>query len=106
MGQKQAGVEDRGVKLVAEYRAGDESRKAFCERHGIALSTLDYYVRRESRREARSRLLRVEIQAPAEAGKPATAGVALALSSGLRVELESGFDESVLLRVLALLERK
>ena len=106
MRRKQTKVADRGAKLAAEYRAGEESRKAFCQRHGITLTALAYFLRRESRRESGSRLLPVELQTSATAEKRRLAGVTLALASGLRVELEHGFDESVLSRVLTVLERR
>ena len=51
-------------------------------------------------------MLPVELQTSATAEKRRLAGVTLALASGLRVELEPDFDESVLRRVLTVLERE
>jgi hypothetical protein len=47
---KQGEQWDRGTELVEAYRSGDLGRRAFCERAGIAVPTLDYYLRRGSER--------------------------------------------------------
>jgi len=92
---------DRATALVAEYRAGNEPRRAFCTARGIPMTTLDFYIRRESERARKAPVLLPVELTPAEP----TPGVAIVLGNGRRLEVHSGFDEQALLRVLCLLER-
>lgn len=96
---------DRGTKLASAYRAGDLSRRAFCEQAGIAaVSTLDYYLRRENERfRRRQRLLPVVVTVKPEEGK--TPDIAVVASNGRRVEVRRGFDPELLLRVISVMER-
>ncbi len=95
---------DRGTELVEAYRGGDLSRRAFSERVGIAVSTLDYYLRRENEQlRKKQRLLRVVVTVKPEESKMAE--IAVVLGNGRRVELRRGFDPELLLRVLSVLER-
>jgi hypothetical protein len=100
---KQEESADRGEALLAEYRASKQTRKAFCGERGIAVSTLDYYLSRAARRRKREApLLRVEMKpAEARAASGRCSGVAITRGNGWRLELERGFDEAVLRRVLA-----
>ena len=95
---------DRGTELVEAYHGGDLSRRAFSERAGIAVSTLDYYLRRESERlRKKQRLLPVVVTVKPEESK--VAEISVVLGNGRRVELRRGFDPELLLRVLSVLER-
>jgi lambda repressor-like predicted transcriptional regulator len=95
---------DRGTELVGAYRGGDLSRRAFSERAGIAVSTLDYYLRRENERlRKKQRLLPVVVTVKPEESK--VAEIAVVLGNGRRVELRRGFEPELLLRVLSVLER-
>ena len=102
---KQRESTDRDEKLLAEYRGGKQTRKRFCEQQGIRVTTLDDYLRRaRKRRKREAGLLRVEVKPKALPGANARgSGVAIAWRNGCRVELDRGFDEVVLRRVLALL---
>ena len=70
-------------KLLKAYRErGELTRQEFCERRGMTLTTLDYYLRRYGKRaEPVVKLARVEIK-PAEA----PARFTLLLANGRRVE--------------------
>ncbi len=96
---------DRGTKLASAYRAGDLSRRAFCEQAGIAaVSTLDYYLRRENERlKKKQRLLPVVVTVKPEEGK--TPEITVRARNGRRIEVRRGFDPELLLRVLNALER-
>ena len=50
---------------MSEYELGQESRREFCVRHGLATSTLDYW-RRRSRGDGGERLVEVEIEVDVE----------------------------------------
>ena len=99
---------DRGSELVEAYRGGDLSRRAFSAQAGIAVSTLDYYLRRESERlRKKQRLLPVVVTVKPEASPVhmSTADISVLLGNGRRVELRQGFDPELLLLVLSVLER-
>ena len=73
-------------RLVSEYELGQESRREFCVRHGLATSTLDYW-RRRGRSDTGGGLVEVEI----ETGGPLVGGVVAPVviiwPNGVRVEL-------------------
>jgi hypothetical protein len=99
MAQGKQATGKSGVELVAGYRASGLARKSYCSRIGIPVTTLDYYLRRESERARKqARLVPVEIK-PAETGS----GLVLDLGGGMRVELRVGFDEDTLRRLLTVL---
>ena len=90
---------DRGTELVEAYRSGDLTRRAFSGRAGIAVSTLDYYLRRENEGlKKMQRLLPVVVTVKSEEIK-------VVLGNGRRVEVRRDFDPELLLRVLSVLER-
>ena len=90
---------DRGTELVEAYRSGDLTRGAFSEGAGIAVSTLDYYLRRENEGlKKMQRLLPVVVTVKSEEIK-------VVLGNGRRVEVRRDFDPELLLRVLSVLER-
>ena len=70
--------------LVAGYENGDQSRGAYCEAHGLAVTTLDYYRRRF--RPVDSALLEIDLQsvAPAHRG---SGTVPVVLGNGRRIEI-------------------
>lgn len=84
---------------MAGYRASGLTRKAYCQELGIAVTTLDYYLRRESGRERKQAgLLPVELT-PSVAGSALT----LVLREGLCLGVGAGFDEATLRRLLSVL---
>ena len=86
------------------YRSGDLTRRAFSERAGIAVSTLDYYLRRENEGlKKMQRLLPVVVTVKSEEIK--VPELAVVLGNGRRVEVRRDFDPELLLRVLSVLER-
>jgi hypothetical protein len=100
MSQSQS--EDRWRAILREFRDSGTTRKAFCESHGIALSTLGYWLKRTSAPEKSPR---------AAAAFVPIGGVELRLPTVLRIrlggevvaELDLPADEAVirdLLRVL------
>ena len=79
-------------RLLEEYAASGLTRREFGRRHGIALTTLDYWRRRESRP---LRLVEVEV-APGEGAGQFT----LALANGRRIESSWGFADAQLARLI------
>ena len=101
---KQRKQADRGTELVEAYRSGDLGRRAFCERTGIAVTTLDYYLSRDSERlRKQQRLLPVVVTVKPEESK--VPEIAVVVGNGRRVKVRRGFDPELLLRVLSVLER-
>lgn len=84
-------------------------RQAFCNKHGLSLSTLSRQQRRRQLRAERaraSRLLPVEI-APAQQPEVGLKGGELHvyLSTGRKVEVCGGFDPQVLRQLVRVLEQ-
>jgi hypothetical protein len=90
-------------QLATEFEASGLTRRQFCERHKVALKTLNRYLRRygRQRQEQAQPLVQVEIAEPARF----SAGVAVVLQGGRRVEVAPGFDAMTLEQVMHVLER-
>lgn len=73
-------------RLVAAYERGGESRRRFCEKHGLATSTLDYW-RRRGRGDGSGRLVQVEIDADGGFACGVAAPLVITWPNGVRVEL-------------------
>ncbi len=86
-------------RLVAEFERGSESRRAFCERRTLALSTLDYW-RRRSRAEADGRLVEVDIGPGGALVGGLVAPVVITWPNGVRVELGTDAVSAALVGVL------
>ncbi len=83
---------DLGTELVEAYRSGDLGRRAFCERAGIAVTTLDSYLRRDKERSRKKqRLLPVVVTVEPEEWK--TAEVTVVVGNGRRVEVRRSAKE-------------
>ena len=86
--------------MVAEYERSGLSRRSFCERAGVAVSTLDYW-RRQVREGSRARIVPVKIEAAEAAmGAGRCAGFRLSLPNGVRIEGGWEFPEQGMERLL------
>lgn len=101
---------EEAARLVAEYETGDLTKRDFCRKHGLAVSTLDAY--RSGRRlrwpaqTQAARWVAVEVQgAQAMQPEPAGSGLVVVLSRGRRIEVGRGFDAAALRELLGVLER-
>ena len=95
--------------LVAEYEASGLSRQAFCNKHGLSLSTLNRHRKRQqmpSEPAETSGWVAVELsdagQAPAS--QPSSE-LSVLLSSCRRIEVRGGFDPKVLQQLVRVLEQ-
>jgi hypothetical protein len=86
-------------RLLDEYRQSSEGRTEFCRRQGIPVTTLDYYVHRQTLK-TRPRLARVKLTAPAEP----IANFALVLRNGRRIESGWHFRDADLARLIGVAE--
>ena len=101
-------------RLVDLYRASGMGRKDFCRSHALGLSTLNCHLKQQPKKQNASgedeikphRLVAVEVAAPASATKvEAPAALMVLLSNRRRVEVQRGFDEETLTKLVAVLER-
>jgi len=83
--------EIRGI--VEGFAKSGMTRREYCAKHGIGMSTLDYW--RRAHRNRKPRLVPVAIE---EA--PLQAGFALVLANGRRIESSWSFAESDLQRLI------
>jgi hypothetical protein len=85
-------------RVVEEFAASGLTRREFCSRRGLALTTFDYW-----RGQLRStpRLVKVEV-ARAEA---AALSFTLRLANGRSIESSWRFDEEELARLIQIVER-
>jgi len=91
--------EEEVQRLLDEYRQGDEGRTEYCRRQGIPVTTLDYYIRRQTLK-TRPRLARVKLTPSTEPSAP----FALVLRNGLRIESGWNFRDADLARLIRIAE--
>jgi transposase-like protein len=95
-------------QLVAEYEASGLGRQEFCEKHGLALGTLDRYRKwqRQGNAGGGSRWVAVELSGAKTAGESgAGSELAVVLTRGRRIEVRRGFDGNTLEQLVRLLEQ-
>ena len=94
MGNRRSANDVRGI--LQEFKSSGLTRREFCQRHGIPVTTLDYWRRRHSRPP---RLVEVEV-APRESA----AQFALVLANGRRIESSWGFVDAQLAGLIRIVE--
>jgi hypothetical protein len=105
-------------QLVAEYAASGMGQVEFCRRRALALSTLKRHLRRHDRAQKTggtaatadvSSNALVAVELIRREGKASSSGCLSGLSVLLgrerRIEIDCGFDQETLLRLVAVLER-
>ena len=83
-------------RVLEEYEKSGLTRRAFCERRGIATATLDYWRREHA---GKPRMVKVEVAAD----EPA-AHFTLSLGNGRRIESSWRFAEAELARLIRIVE--
>lgn len=86
-------------KLLEEHSSSGLSRKEFCNRHGIPVTTLDYY-RQRRREKSAPELLPVRVE-----DMGTSADFTLALANGRRIEATWDFVDRELARLIGVAER-
>jgi len=84
-------------RMIEEFQSSGLTRREFCERRHIPVSTLDYWRRAPSRA---ARLVEVKVAA----SEPAP-GFRLSLANGRRIESSWSFAEAELARLIRIAER-
>ena len=90
-------------RIIADFERSGMRRREYCERHGIALPTLDWYRRRVRASRSPATLVPVKIEnsaLPAPATGTAPQGFTLVLRNGCRIETGWNFDESHLAQLI------
>ena len=93
-GRMRSSDEIRGI--VEGYATSGMTRRKYCEKHSISISTLDYWRRRQQKKP---KLVEVAIET-----QPA-GGFALVLANGRRIESSWRFAEADLQRLIRAAER-
>jgi hypothetical protein len=79
-------------RLIEEFRSSGLKRREFCQRHGMAVTTLDYW---RHTRKGKPRMVQVAVERP-----PADRGFVLVLANGRRIESSWKFAEADLQRLI------
>src|SRR5271169_4598711 len=92
-------------RLVKGYEESGLSRREYCEREGMPVTTFDYYRQRSTRKAAAKRraagLVKVKLEAaPVQASSVFT----LMLANGRRIESAWNFSEADLARLIRIAE--
>lgn len=83
--------------LVEGYAKSGLTRREYCARYGIAITTLDYW--RRARRKQKPKLVEVAVEETQRLG-----GFALVLANGRRIESSWSFTEAELARLIRVAE--
>jgi len=83
--------------LVEGFAKSGMTRREYCAKHGMGISTLDYW--RRAHRKQKPRLVKVEVE-PAQP----LAGFALVLANGRRIESSWRFSEADLEKLIRVAE--
>lgn len=83
--------------MCAGYEESGLTRRAYCERRGIALTTLDYYRRRGKTMAGLVAVRREEV--------PARSTMTVVVGNGRRIEVSGDFEEAGLARLLRTVEQ-
>jgi transposase-like protein len=84
-------------RMVQEFQSSGETRREFCQRHHIPVTTLDYWRRRAQPRPPR--LVEVEV-----AASEPSASFTLSLANGRRIESSWRFADAELVRLIRIAE--
>ena len=91
--------------LIEEYRQSGQTRREFCQSHGLALSTFQSSIRRRRQRSGKTERGTVrEVQIVGAPLEMRSCGLAVISGSGYPIRVERDFDPMVLRRLLAALE--
>lgn len=98
-------------RLVVEFEQSGQRRKEFCATRGLSVHTLDAWRRRAARPVSEEKIVPVELVESCDTGRGRMSSgmerhgqLRVVLPSGLRIEVEPGFDGAELRRLVAALE--
>ena len=87
-------------KVMEEFSRSGQSRREFCAKRGIPVTTFDYWrLRLRPQRPSQPRLVKVEV------ARAQAASFTLRLANGRAIEGSLAFDEDDLVRLIRIAER-
>jgi hypothetical protein len=93
-------------QLVREYESSGLTRQAFCAGRGLSVTALDKYRRHcRATQTGEGRLVPVEVLSGRSAAASSGSALWLELPNGRRIGVGSGFDATVLRRLLQVVEQ-
>jgi hypothetical protein len=96
-------------QIVAEFATSGMQQIEFCQSRGISRSTLDRHLRKQRAEYQGSRIgnrfLAVEMRAASGSSGSNSSGLVVTLMNGRRIEVNAGFDEATLERLLMVLDK-
>jgi len=94
-------------ELVRQYEASGLTRQAFCAGRGLSVTSLDKYRRRlcGAMQTGEGRLVPVEVLSGRSAAASSGSALWVELPNGRRIGVSSGFDATVLRRLLQVVEQ-
>jgi len=91
--------------LIEEYRQSGQTRREFCQSHGLALSSFQSSIRRRRQRSGKTERDAIrEVQIVGTALETRSCALAVISRSGYQIRVERDFDSMVLRRLLAALD--
>ena len=90
-------------RVLEEYESSGLTRREFCQRRGIALTTFDYW-RREHAMKPQKQARRPRMVAVAVANAEAGPNFTLSLANGRRIECSWRFADAELARLIRIAE--
>jgi hypothetical protein len=106
-GRKARRTAEEIAAMMTGYEQSGLTRRDYCQRRGIPLSTFGYYRHQHRQKGRKPALVAVRLEA-SETARPASSTsspMAVVLRNGRRIEVASGFVEAELGRLLRLVER-
>ena len=96
--------------MMTGYEQSGLTRREYCRRQGVPLSTFDYYRQRGGNKPPSPALVEVKIEEGAQPQERSRQGavapaLTVVLSNGRRIEVRPGFTEAELARLLHVVER-
>jgi hypothetical protein len=85
-------------KIVEGFTKSGMTRREYCAKQGLAMTTLDYW--RRAQRSQKPKLVRVTV----DETQAEPSGFALMLANGRRIESSWGFAEADLVRLIRAVE--
>lgn len=96
-------------QLVTEFLSSGMREVEFCRNRGLSWDTLNRHLKKQGQKQdgskPRSRLVRVKITGRKSLGQRNSAGLAVELGKGRRIEVRPGFDVPTLERLVQVLEQ-
>lgn len=96
--------ESSRAALAAQFESSGMSRREFCERHGIPLTTLDYY-RYRSRKKKNGPVRLLPLNMTSTGSTAIGDSVAVVFANGRRIEFSQPFTEAGLGQLVRTVEQ-